>query len=245
MIMMKKMRTLSIAGIAIVGGAAGPALAYPPVTFSGSSGNLSASATFAVSGTDLVVTLTNTSLFDVLVPADVLTAVFFDVAGPALSLTPVSAIVPSGHVVLFGTGPQLGPDVSGEWAYRGDLAGTGQGGTSYGIGSAGFDLFGPPHLFPGPNLHGPVSPDGLQYGLVSAGDDPTTGNAGVTGHLGPLIKYEVVFTLSGLPPGFDPSASITNVWWQYGTDLGEPHFPAPGTLALFGLGSLIALRRRR
>ena len=59
-----------------------PALADPvPVTFSASSGDLSASVTFEFDGTSLVVTLINTSAADVLVPVDVLTGVFFDVDG--------------------------------------------------------------------------------------------------------------------------------------------------------------------
>jgi hypothetical protein len=46
------------------------------ITFVGTSGNRSASATFALMGTTLEVTLTNTSLADVMQPVDVLTAVF-------------------------------------------------------------------------------------------------------------------------------------------------------------------------
>ena len=49
-----------------------------PVTWTASQGSLAASAKFEVFGSDLVVTLTNTSLVDVFAPSDVLTAVFFD-----------------------------------------------------------------------------------------------------------------------------------------------------------------------
>src|SRR5262245_65577780 len=51
------------------------------ITFTGSSGNLSASATFEVVGNNLQITLTNTSTFETNVPADVLTAIFFDIDG--------------------------------------------------------------------------------------------------------------------------------------------------------------------
>ena len=85
--------------------------------------------------------------------------------------------------------------------------------------------------------------DGLQYGLTSAGDNPLTGNAAVTGGFA-LIKNSVVFTLSGLLEGFDPAAlgSITNVNFQYGTNLTEPNVsgvtptPEPGTWVLMGTG---------
>jgi hypothetical protein len=51
------------------------------ITFSASSGDLSASVEFKQDGSNLLVTLTNTSLADVLIPKDVLTAVFFTLPG--------------------------------------------------------------------------------------------------------------------------------------------------------------------
>lgn len=213
-----------------------------PITFTASQGNLAASATFDTSGTDLVVTLSNTSLVDVLAPANVLTGLFFDVSGSPLGLTPASAVVPAGSMVLFG-GTDPGGAVGGEWAYRAALAGAPHG-AAYGISSSGFNLFGPPDVFPGTNLNGPVSPNGLNYGITSVGDDPVTGNAAVTGGE-PLIQYSVVFHLSGLPAGFDPSAAISNVSFQYGTDLSEPNIPAPGSLACLAAAVLVAARRRR
>jgi len=213
------------------------------LTFSDSQGSLAASAKFEVSGTDLIVTLTNTSAADALVPVDILTGLFFDVSGGALSLTQVSAVVPAGSFVHNGpTDP--GGVVGGEWAYKTGLAG-GPGSASYGIGSAGFGLFGPADLFPGTDLQPPTSPDGLQYGVTSAGDNLATGNAPLTNGSNALIKNEVVFTLSGLPVGFDPMTQIGNVWFQYGTALDEPHFPEPASAMLLGLAAVGILRRRR
>jgi hypothetical protein len=122
----------------------------------------------------------------------------------------------------------------------------------------GLGLFGPGNLFPGSDLQPPTSPDGLQYGLTSAGDDTTTGNAPVTGD-NALIKNSVVFTLSGLPSTFLLSG-ISNVGFQYGTSLTDTSFPGvtpgptpgggtvpvPSTLALFGVGmaGLAWVRRR-
>lgn len=211
-----------------------------PLSLTVPHGTLEATAIFDVSGTDLILTLQNSTASDVLVPADVLTAIFFDLAGTP-SLTQVSATLHAGSAVHFGT-TDPGDVVGGEWAYRGDLAG-GTHGADFGIGSAGFSVFGPGDLFPGTNLQGPASPDGLQYGITSTGDDPLTGNTPVTG-TNALIQDAVVFRLSGLPVGFDPSQDVINITFQYGTNLNEPNFPEPGSAALLITLGVIGLRRR-
>lgn len=223
-----------------------------PITFAGSSGSRSASATFEQSGSQLLVKLTNTSAFDVLAPSNVLTGVFFTLWGVS-SLTPISAAL-DGSDVLFG--PDGGGDVGGEWAYRSAL-------WIHGISSTGADgIFGPGDLFGGANLQGPTSPDGLQYGITSAGDDPSTGNAPVTGGHA-LIQNSVLFTLGGLPSGFQlHNWSVLNVAFNYGTSLNlVPGFrqppeqppvsaPEPATLVLLGSGLVAftgaaAWKRRR
>ncbi|MCE7974290.1 MAG: PEP-CTERM sorting domain-containing protein [Leptolyngbya sp. PLA1] len=232
---------LSVRAICIAAVAGLASAASASVTFSGTSGNLAAAAEFDISAGSLIIRLTNTSTADVMVPADILTGVYFDVAGSSLSLTPVSATLYGGSVVLFGSNG--GGNMGGEFAYASSLVG-GPGAANYGISSSGLGLFGNPN-FNGPNLGGPAGVDGLQYGITSAGDNPATGNTPVTG-TNELIKNSVEFRLSGLPQGFNLS-SIGNVWFQYGTALNEPQVstPAPGALALLGLGGLIAGRRRR
>jgi len=218
--------------------------ASPYYTFSVTDGTRSASATFAQEGGNLIVTLTNTSEMDVLRPTAILTAVFFTlVGGPAL--TPESAMLPFGTMVLFPlescptapSNPCTGPAVGGEWAYKDNLTGA-PFGADGGISSAGLGLFGPNDLFPPMvNLQGPLSPGGLQYGITSAGDNPDTGNSAVTGGFA-LIKNSVVFTLSGLTPGYLNDETVTNVSFQYGTSLRDPNVsvPEPGTLVLLGSG---------
>jgi hypothetical protein len=211
-----------------------------PVTFTGAGTNpeggnsLAASVIFDVVAGNLQVTLSNTAASAVSRPSDVLTAVFWD-TGTALSLTPLSAVLAPGSGVfrVEKNGPVWSleavtvPDdiVGGEWAYKHTPSGLGSGvGQDTGISSSGLGIFGSAN-FPGSNLAGPVAVDGLQYGLASAGGALLQQNLRNV----PLIHNSVVFTLSGLPGGFDPSAQISNVRFQYGTGLSEPFLPGTPT----------------
>ncbi|HEX2009521.1 MAG TPA: XDD4 family exosortase-dependent surface protein [Roseateles sp.] len=227
------------------------------ITFTGVSGDKAASATFdIIAAGSLQVTLTNTSGADTLVPTDVLTALFFS---SGVVFTPVSATLAAGSSVLYDPqGQPAGGNVGGEWAYGSGLSGT-PGGANSGISSSGYGVFGGPN-FNGPDLEDPVALDGLQYGIVTAGDDAATGNAGVTGS-GGLIKNSVVFMLSY--SGAFALTDISTVSFQYGTSLTEPNVPCtsncgggggggggggapePGTIALVGLALLGAAAARR
>ena len=200
-----------------------------------------ASVDFRVDGTQLVVTLTNTSMADTLVPIDVLTGVYWSMNGVG-TLTRDSAVLNAGSIVIYDTQP-VGGVVGGEFAYNSGLS---VHGASYGISSSGLGLFGPGDRFPGDNLAGPTNPDGLQYGIATAGDNTATGNGGITGSEG-LIKNSVIIRLGGIGHHFSLD-SITNVGFQYGTNLSEPYvpsIPAPGSLAALSLLSAATLRRRR
>lgn len=242
-------RGLRIQSVAVVGAAAW--LCAPVdaafISFSASSGNLAASVSFDTSGTDLLVTLTNTSTADVTVQNQILTAVFFDVAGPVLTLNPStgSAVLGGGSTVLFGS-TDPGNVVGGEWQYLAGIGGDAPHGANYGISSAGFGIFGSPN-FPGSNLQGPNAINGVQYGITSAGDNPSTGQPAVSGS-NALIQNRVVFTIPGLPFGFDPSVAISNVNFQYGTSLLDSNIevvPAPGVASLLAAAMLCVRRRSR
>ncbi len=176
------------------------------LTYSGSSGSLSASALFNLSGSTLNVTLTNTSSSDVLVPTNVLTGLFFNTTH---TLTPVSASLNSSSV-FYGA---FVNNVGEGWQYKSGVSAQGK---NSGLSAAGLGIFGPSGNFfsPGINLNG------LNYGILSAGDNTGTGNTGVTGH-GPLIKNSVAYTLTA-DTLFSLSELGSTVVFQYGTSITEP-----------------------
>ena len=182
-----------------------------PSNFTFASGDRAASADFSQSGTNLVITLTNTYAGDTLDTSHLLTAVFFDITAP-LSTAGGSALIDAGSTLLYPTTCSPGPctagitNVGGEWEYLAGLAGA-PGGASKGISSTGLGLFGDGNLN-GANLDDPTAVNGSNFGISSAGDNPATGNTGLVND--PVIQNSVVFTLSGLTAG--QNYSISNVF---------------------------------
>jgi len=228
-----------------------------PITFTGSGTGadgvaLSASATFAISGNSLTITLVNTAPNNPGkdVPGNTLTGLFFDLTGNP-TLTPFSATITAGSLVQANK-CDVGPcnssttNVGGEFIYK---AGSFPHGADRGIASSGY-ISGPAGNFNGPNLDDPVAPDGINFGIIS--NDPTfTPNGGLASE--PLIRNSVVLALTGVN-GLSES-DISHVSFQYGTSFGEANLPGtppppsqvpePVTLLLLGSGIAgLGLRRK-
>jgi len=206
-----------------------------PITFSGSSGSLSASVTFDVSGTDLLVTLTNTSAGDPSAPGNILTGVIFSIPGNTLLGKASATVCATCSVKNNGGVPGAGGDVGGEWAYTNVLSGAFVGQQS--IYSSGY--FDGNATFNANNLQGPASVDGIQYGITTTSDTAGNDNGGLSGN-GEIVNA-VNFDLSGLPQGFT-LASISGVSFQYGTGLDETNYKGdctPGTPNCGGGGNFV------
>ena len=123
--------------------------------YTGASGGRSASATFALTGSTLTVTLANTSTGDAANATDILLAVLFNTS---TSLTPVSATLP-GSTTVYGS---FVHNVGEGWQYKSGISAHGE---NSGISAAGYGVFGPDGNFysTGQTL------DGSDYGVAPLG----------------------------------------------------------------------------
>jgi hypothetical protein len=257
---------LATAGLMALAGT--PAHAVTVVYFGSGTGvnpgdQIGAAVSFEEIGpTQVRVVLRNLSPNNADVPGNQLTGVFFNLPG---NQTPGTAFTAAGSTVV-GQGncstacngsPQ---NVGGEWAYNTGLS---VGGATEGLSSSGYSgVFGQPNLN-GVNLQNPDALDGLQFGIMSAANNYANGNGGVENNA--LVQSAVTFTLNtDTNLTLAQLESVTNIRFQYGTTLTEPHFgptsfcldcnpdpfvtvPEPATIGLFGAGvlGLGLLRRRR
>ena len=262
-------RRLRLLALLVCGGLVGSAQADVQV-FTFSLGDLSAKATFEVSGGKLTVTLENTA-GDPKNPESVLTGLFFDISDFVVDLTRETAKLTStsGTPVLNGTtgdsnkGFNSGGDISGEAGYRtgataeGNSLGFGGVG-NHAIGMVGMeDFMGKTTRFDdtgGGELGGPPSGSlgGIEYGLVNPGFSNSAGHPKLKlddggGGPGPneLIQVGVKYTFADFTSDGGLLSNIDNVAFNFGTDFNP--IPAPGAalLAMMGMGFVSRVRRKK
>ncbi len=173
----------------------------------------------------------------------VLTGLFWNMTPGSLPFTGVSATAgtpvnnPSGF------------DPTQMWAFRGDLsAGSTPFGTQFGLGAAGFDVFGAGNMLAS---GGPFpQPNGIDGGILSP-----TGDAYGGQNQNPMFRSFIEFTFSLGAPFFSGglgSISITDVAWQFGSGFDEPSIPIvplppaawAGIVGILGVGGWQTIRRR-
>jgi len=215
---------------------------------------LKASATFALSNSDLVVTLANISTSDPNDPSDILTGLLLDITGDPKLTAMSAALGPDSSIINHSVPTNFTGNVGGEWSYRSDLLRAPEG-DNEGISSTSLRWFSARYLFYKKRLPGARSLSQVQFGLTTLNDLPGNDDAALRGRA--LIENSVVFTFAGLPADFTLS-DISKVDFQYGYRvtpgselLGEPvsvvSVPEPSTIGLIGAGLLggIAFLRRR
>ncbi len=214
--------------------------------------SLGAEAQFDLNGSQLQVTLANSSTTAVKVPSDILTGLFWDIdTTTSPDVQKHMAILTTGNVVVHCSTQPSGGNVGGEWAFRNDISLASCDLPQYGVSASGLGVFGPSDRFDtSANLSGPASVGGMDYGLISAGGISSSANKPVRTQ--PFIDHSLLLTFQVEPYTFTLD-DIKNVRFQYGTALDEPSVsgyaeaPEPGTFGILGLAvaPLLARCRRR
>ena len=196
--------------------------------------NAAGSAMFTISGNTLTLVLTNTTLPRTTAQGNAMTGVTFDIGGGSPVLTLTSTALTSGSDFWTSkTATNNAAALNGSWTSVLGASPLGE----YGVATTGFN-----GRFNGGSIGlGNAAPN---YGIVAAGTFDGT-NVSFGGSQFPFVQNSMTFTFTGVS-GFT-EAQISNVKLLFGTDGTGiiTAIPSPGSLALIGLGGLVAARRRR
>ncbi|MBL8887621.1 MAG: PEP-CTERM sorting domain-containing protein [Phycisphaerales bacterium] len=215
--------------------------ALASVTFTGSgynpegNANASGSAMFTISGNTLSLVLTNTSLLRTAAQGNALTGVAFNInpGAPVLSLTSID-MTGGSNLWTSKTASSGSAALSGSWTTVLGSSPLGE----YGISTSGFN-----GAFNGGSISkGNSAPN---YGIVAAGTFTGSSSVSFGGSQYPFVQNSLTFTFTGVSGVAE--SQIGGVKLLFGTDgTGVIQaVPAPGSLALVGLGAFAAVRKRR
>jgi len=233
------------------------------VLFSGANGNLMGSANFVLVGNTLTIEVKNESNVAATAPSEVLTGIFFDLAGnPVTNLQSIAVDSASSIVNCVGScgaGTVVDTNVAGfqgGWQY---LAGINNALTgNYGAGTAGFGIFNGNNTGGG---GGCAANQQFCFGLI-----PVAGASHPTFNGKQFINNGIVVTLAltGQPQDYDIGDAVANLRLQFGGSLTDPSIttfqvfpgpnpgrltenPEPATYVLMGAGlaALVAFHKRR
>lgn len=255
------MRKLILAGALLAMGAANANAALFTVSGTGAGGQtISASAEFTIVGGNLQIVLTNTAGAAASSNANLLSAVFFNIANAGAVTAVGGNATSNGLLQSDGTvDPGAAADLNDFWSFD---TGASLGGNSYGfgLGGAGFGIFGGNDTFTewnggscGPGTACQGEPNGPPY-LIA----PSAG-ATVPASQFPLTNVFATFVLP-ITSDFDINdiQDVTLAWGTrpeyYGTDGGSEDggggidggtSPEPATLALLGLALTVGAAQMR
>jgi len=236
---MKRFGLLSIGALTLLAAASksdAVVFSFEGVSGSGSGDILHATVEFLCSGSQLTVIVTNTDDNAAFNGADVLSSVYFNIAGNPTLTNGNATLTGGSSLVLKNNGsPSSTNPLNNEWFYNSPSSA----GTQYAFGATGAIGFSPTNDSFDKVFHGGTGTGGANddYGLVPV--------AGIT-----VGSNDNVYANNSMTFTFDMSDEcdvndISGVFVTYGSNAATVLVPEPATMGALAVGALALLRRRR
>ena len=224
---------LSVLAMAVAASSQAVVFNFSGAAGSGSGDVLHASVEFQVSGTSLTVIVTNTDDNAVFNTADVLSSVYFNIAG-APTLSNGNAALTAGSSFVTNSGPAGSnnpPNTEWMWKSPGAFS------TMYSFGATGAVGFNTHQTFDSV-FHGGSGVAGANddYGLVPTAGITSGNSSSVYANNSMTFTFDLSSAIS--------ESDINGVVVTYGSDGSTVLTPEPATLGALAIGAIALLRRR-